>query len=68
MTTQPEPAKGRERRFPIQDEWAGRDARSGEVIIIPATSVPWGEAEIAYQTYSAIYVEYLRRQLEEREE
>ena len=39
-----------ERRFPIQGEWGGHGV--GE---IPPSTVPWSEAEIAYQTYSTLF-------------
>lgn len=49
---EPQPPVKAERRFPIQGEYADRDIG---LEAIPATSVPWAEAEIAYQTYSALY-------------
>ena len=39
-----------ERKFPIQGEWGGIGV--GE---IPPSTVPWSEAEIAYQTHSTLY-------------
>lgn len=42
-----------DRRFPIQ---ASRiEHRDGRIESIPATSVPWSEAEIAYETYAQLF-------------
>lgn len=43
---------GDDRRFPIQGD---RITRRGRYERIPATSVPWAEAEIAYRTYSHLF-------------
>ncbi len=42
-----------ERRFPIQGEVGSNP--NGSRKYIPATTVPWSEAEIAYATYSKIH-------------
>ena len=43
-----------ERRFPIQGEF-GRNPNIGVRRWIPASWVPWSEAEIAYATYAKLY-------------
>ena len=40
-----------ERRFPIQSDLLNRRPHQGAIRDVPATTVPWSEAEIAWQTY-----------------